>query len=242
MIGCCSVILTALTLHHFNIVSFCQSQLLLVRHHNDWAKLSKYAASNSKLSQLPAGSNQVVFMGDSITEGMDFEIYFPNKQYINRGISGQTTQQMLIRFRYDVINLHPKVVILLGGVNDLAQLEDQDSVEFIVGNIKSMAELAQAHNIKVILTSILPVCGFYLTERHPSKILEINAIIADYALQAGIIFLDYFSALVGDDGFLKPEFTNDCLHITHAGYSIMAPLVENAIQNTLHSQQNIISL
>jgi acyl-CoA thioesterase-1 len=196
----------------------------------------KYNSSNAQLSQLPAGANQVVFMGDSITEEMDFSFYFSNKPYVNRGISGQITPKMLVRFCFDVINLQPSFVVILAGINDLVHLAVDEPVDVIVGNIKSMTELAVVHNIQVILASILPVCGDVAKERSPSKILEINALLSDYALQTGILYLDYFSAMFASDGSLKKELTNDCLHMNEAGYLIMAPLAEAAIQKALQSE------
>jgi len=175
-------------------------------------------------------------MGDSITDEMDFKIYFPKKSYVNRGIGGQTTPQMLVRFRSDVINLHPRAVIILAGTNDLYNRSGDEPVDDIVGNIKSMAELARFHDIQVILASILPVCGDVVERRLPSKILEINKLLSDYASENGIVYLDYFEALVGSDGLLKQELTTDCLHISQAGYMIMAPLAEAAIQKTLQQK------
>ena len=230
---CFAVIVIAYMIYYVSNYSSCPQNPDLQLKQKGWTRLLKYEDSNAQLSKLPVGSNQVIFMGDSITEGMNFNTYFPNKPYVNRGISAQTTPQMLVRFRSDVINLHPNVVIILAGINDLVGVKEDDSVESIAGHIKSMSELAQAHRIKVILASVLPVCGDIAKRRLPSKILEMNAILKSYAAENGILYLDYFSAFVGNDGLLKSEFTHDCLHMNQAGYNIMAPLAEAIIQKVL---------
>jgi len=180
-------------------------------------------------------------MGDSITDEMDLSLYFPRKLYVNRGTGGQITSQMLVRFRSDVINLHPRAVIILAGTNDLYNMTVDESVDVIIGNIKSMTELAHFNKIQVILASVLPVCGDVVKTRIPSMILEINRILFNYALQnGGVIYLDYFVALAGGDGLLKQELTTDCLHINEAGYRVMAPLAEAAIQKALQAQERLI--
>jgi len=199
----------------------------------DWANLGRYAASDAELSKLPAGSNQVVFMGDSITDGWNLNQWFPSKPYVNRGISGQTTPQMLVRFRPDVINLQPNATLILAGTNDIAGNTGYEAPETIQGNLASMAELARAHNSKVIIASLLPVCGAIVGGRPPAQILALNAWIKNYCSQTGATYLDYFSAMVGPDGLLKQELTGDCLHPNANGYNVMGPLAQAAIDQVL---------
>jgi len=199
----------------------------------DWANLGRYAASDAELSKLPAGSNQVVFMGDSITDNWNIGQWFPNKPYVNRGISGQTTPQMLVRFRPDLINLQPNVTLILAGTNDIAGNTGFEAPEIIQGNLASMAELARAHNSKVIIASLLPVCGAIVGGRPPAQILALNAWIKNYCSQTGATYLDYFSAMVGPDGLLKQELTGDCLHPNANGYNVMGPLAQAAIDKVL---------
>jgi len=201
----------------------------------DWANLARYAKSNEILSKLPAGSNQVIFMGDSITDGWKLDQYFPGKPYVNRGISGQTTPQMLVRFRPDLINLKPNVTVILAGTNDIAGNTGHQPASFIEGNIMTMAEVARAHGIKVIIASLLPVCGSITQGRPPKEILKLNFFIQNYCERTGAIFLDYFSAMTGANGLLRPELTNDCLHPNAAGYNVMAPLAQAAINKALQS-------
>ena len=201
----------------------------------DWANLGRYAASDSQLSKLPAGSNQVVFMGDSITDFWNLTQWFPDKPYVNRGISGQTTPQMLVRFRPDVINLQPNVTLILAGTNDIAGNTGYEAPEVIQGNIQSMAELARAHGTKVIIASLLPVCGAVVGSRPPEQILALNSFIQGYCKQSGAIYLDYFSAMVGPDGLLIQNLTNDCLHPNANGYNVMGPLAQAGINQALSS-------
>ena len=211
----------------------------------DWSALSRYADDNSKLT--PAGKNdqRVVFMGDSITDSWDSPNYggfFPGKLYVNRGISGQTTPQMLIRFRPDVIDLKPKVVVILAGTNDLAGNTGPMSLETIEGNLISMAELARQNGIKVVLASLLPVSDYeskdgksitQTVRRPPEKILALNKWIKDYADEHKLIYLDYFSAMVDDKGYFKDELSDDGLHPNAKGYQVMNPLAEAAIATSL---------
>jgi len=199
----------------------------------DWANLARYAASDAILSKLPAGTNQVIFMGDSITDGWNLAQYFPNKPYVNRGISGQTTPQMLVRFRPDLIELQPNATIFLAGTNDIAGNTGFEPFDVIIGNLMSMAELARSHNIKVIIASLLPVCGGVTGSRPPTIINKINLFIKEYCQQTGAIYLDYFSAMKGANGLLRQELTGDCLHPNAAGYQIMAPLAQAAIDKAL---------
>ena len=207
----------------------------------DWANLSRYRNDNSQLSIPDAGQDRVIFMGDSITDfwGRERGAFFPGKPYINRGISGQTTPQMLIRFRPDVIALQPKVVVILAGTNDIAGNTGPETVEEIEGNLQSMAQLAIANNIKVVLSAVMPVCDYIKPQtgrRPPEKIVTLNAWIKEYCTQNHLIYLDYYSAMVDDRNMLKKDLTFDGLHPNAAGYAVMSPLAAQAIEAALNNQ------
>jgi lysophospholipase L1-like esterase len=209
----------------------------------DWPALARYDEDNRKVG-AEKDEHRVVFLGDSITDGWDSPNmggFFPGKPYVNRGISGQTTPQMLIRFRADVIDLKPKVVVILAGTNDLAGNTGPTTLTAIEGNLTSMAELARVNGIKVVLASLLPVSDYELRDgkpivqtvrRPPEQIKALNSWMKDYASRNHLIYLDYFSAMVDDKGFLKDELSNDGLHPNAAGYAVMNPLAETAIQNS----------
>ena len=204
----------------------------------DWPNLARYRAANAALAAPAAGEDRVVFMGDSITDawGRRYGKFFPGKPYVNRGISGQTTPQMLIRFRPDVIALKPKAVVILAGTNDIAGNTGPMTLEEIEGNLISMAELAGANGIKVVLSSVMPVCDYIRpqTERRPpAKILALNQWIKDYAARNRLVYLDYYSVMVDDSGMLKKEITNDGLHPNDAGYELIEPLAAKAISQAL---------
>lgn len=209
----------------------------------DWANLGRYRAENAKLAAPAEGENRVVFMGDSITDmwGRSVGKFFPGKPYVNRGIGGQTTPQMLIRFRYDVLELNPRAVVILAGTNDLAGNTGPEPIDEIEGNLASMAELAQAHGIRVILASVTPVCDIgkqtQTDKRPPAKIVELNHWIREYCARNGDLYLDYYSAMVNDKQMLKPELTGDGLHPNATGFSVMAPLAEEAIALALGELQ-----
>jgi lysophospholipase L1-like esterase len=212
----------------------------------DWAGLRRYSDANAQLPPPAAGEARVVFMGDSITDGWGHapEAFFPGKPYFNRGISGQTTQQMLLRFRPDVIALHPKVVVIQGGSNDIAGKTGPTTLENIEGNFMSMAELARANGIRVVLASHLPVTDAIMPQtarRPPEKIVALNAWIKDYAKTQGIAYLDYYSALLDDRQLLRRDLTSDGLHPNSAGYAIMAPLAEAAIAAALAADCSNVS-
>lgn len=213
----------------------------------DWPNLARYREANSNVKPPAKNESRVVFMGDSITDMWvlpQFGGFFPSKPYIDRGISGQTTPQMLIRFRPDVIALQPKVVVILAGTNDIAGNTGPMSLEDIEANLASMSELARAHKIKVVLASVLPVYDgghnregkeIVMTDRRPpEKILALNAWIKKYSAENKIVYLDYFSAMVDDKGFLKRDLSEDGLHPNKKGYDVMAPLAESAINAALH--------
>lgn len=206
---------------------------------NDFAELHRYRDANAKLPRPAAGENRVVFLGDSITDGWQLAESFPGKPYVNRGITGQTTPQMLIRFRPDVIALQPKVVVILAGTNDLAGNTGPMSLEEIEANYASMAELARAHGIRVIFSSVLPLHNYteqslpYFLTHDPAQIVELNRRLKGYCAANGDLYLDYFSAMVDEKGLLKKELADDGLHPNTAGYKIMAGLAEGAIEKVL---------
>jgi lysophospholipase L1-like esterase len=206
---------------------------------DDYGQLARYREADAALAAPAAGENRVAFFGDSITDIWKIEDYFPGKPYINRGIGGQTTPQMLVRFRQDVINLQPKVVIILAGTNDIAGNTGPMRNEDIEANLASMAELARAHDIHVVLCSIMPVHNYtdrakdFFAQRPQSRILALNEWIKDYSAKNNLVYVDYFSALVDDKGMMKKELADDGLHPNAAGYKIAAPLAEAGIEKAL---------
>jgi acyl-CoA thioesterase I len=217
----------------------------------DWNQLGRYHAANQQLKQQPPDPKRVVFMGDSITDFWKLEEYFPGKPYVDRGIGGQTTPQMLVRMYPDVIDLKPAVMVVLAGTNDIANNTGPETPEMVQQNIMAMAELAQAHGIKVVLCSVLPVSDYpfqrsqaapapggpparKMTGTHPAPdILGLNDWLKGYAARTKAVYADYYSALVDPKGWLKDETSADGLHPNAAGYKIMAPIVEAAIQKAL---------
>lgn len=201
----------------------------------DWADLNKYEKENTTLKQLEAGQKRIVFMGDSITEFWSFLEFFAGKPYLNRGISGQTSPQMLIRFRSDVIGLKPAVVVLLAGINDIAGNTGPSTPEMIMNNIFSMVELAKANNINVILCSVLPAYDFPWREglAPAEKVVTLNKMIKKYANVNNILYLDYYSAMVNDQKGLNVAYSGDGVHPNKTGYEVMTPLVEKAIAKVL---------
>jgi lysophospholipase L1-like esterase len=206
---------------------------------SDFGQLARYREANAKLGLLSANEDRVVFMGDSITDIWKLEKCFPGKPYLNRGIGGQTTPQMLIRFRPDVIALEPRVVVILAGTNDIAGNTGPMSLAEIEGNYTTMAELARAHNIRVVFSSVTPVNGYteraklFFPVRSPEQILELNRWMKDYCVRNDCVYLDYFSAMVDDKGLLKSDLAEDGLHPNDRGYAIMAPLAQKAIDQAL---------
>jgi lysophospholipase L1-like esterase len=209
---------------------------------NDFGELGRYREANAQLKPPSTGENRVVFYGDSITDGWPIAEYFPGKPYINRGISGQTTSQMLVRFRQDVIALQPKAVVILAGTNDIAGNTGPISVQDIEGNYASIAELAHDAGIKVVYSSVLPVHNYtpeskdFFSQRPPEKIVELNHWLKAYCAAHDCIYLDYFSAMVDGTGLLRKELAVDGLHPNKAGYQLMAPMAEAAIAKALGSQ------
>jgi len=210
---------------------------------NDFANFARYREANSKLAPPAKGEERVVFMGDSITDGWKLDQYFPGAPYVNRGIGGQTTSQMLLRFRSDVIDLKPKVVVMLAGTNDIAGNTGPITLEEIENNYRSMVELAHQHGINVVFASIMPISDYnknaqgnpivQSTRRRPEQIAALNEWIKKYSTERKLVYLDYFSPMADDKGFLKAELANDGLHPNAKGYELIKPLAEAAIKTAL---------
>ena len=200
----------------------------------DWPNLAYYRDQNKILNNSEKNKNQVVFMGDSITEGWSnfYPEFFKRNNFINRGISGQTTPQMLIRFKPDVVDLSPRAVIILGGTNDIAGNTGPSTTKMITDNIFSMAEIGAKNNIPVFLSSVLPVYKYIwnLSIENPSKkILKLNEKINGYAKSNDLVYIDYYSSMVDERGGLKKEFSGDGVHPNKDGYDIMSNIVSSAI-------------
>ncbi|MEO6982555.1 MAG: SGNH/GDSL hydrolase family protein [Edaphobacter sp.] len=206
---------------------------------NDWPQLGRYRADNAALPPVAAGEQRVVFYGDSITDGwgrgQGGGEFFPGKPYVNRGISGQTTPQMVVRFRQDVINLHPAAVVILAGTNDIAGNTGPMTPEMTEDNFRSMADLAKANGIRVVFASILPTRDFpWHKGMEPApKVRVLNDWLKSYCAEHSFTYLDYYSAMTAEDGGMKPGISKDGVHPNDAGYAIMAPLAQAAIDKTL---------
>jgi len=209
----------------------------LVTQLEDWPQLTTFYAANEELKKQPFDPKRVVFMGDSITIGWRLDQSFPGKPYVNRGISGQTTPQMLIRMFPDVIDLKPAAVIIFAGTNDIARNTGPETPAMIEENLQAMTELAQSHGIKVILCTITPIADYgpnKMSEgRPPADILKVNAWLKDYAAKAHAVYCDYFSAVMDEKGALKPGISRDGLHPNADGYKLMVPVAEAAIAKAL---------
>ena len=203
----------------------------------DWAQLGYYQEANAILPPPAKNENRVLFFGDSITEFWDLASYFPDKPYINRGISGQTTPQMLIRFRPDAIALKPKVVLILAGINDIAGNTGLMTLAMIEDNYASMAELAQVNQIQVIFASVIPINNYSSVQRlethSPAKIRALNDWLQRYCLEHNHIYLDYYNQMLDPRGMLKADLADDGLHPNAKGYKVMAQLAETAIEQAL---------
>ena len=204
----------------------------------DWPNLKKYAKENKELGLHSAGEKRIVFMGNSITEswGKIENNFFIDNGYIDRGISGQTSSQMLLRFRQDVINLKPAVVVILAGTNDIAENTGPISIKDILGNIISMTQLAEANNIKVILCSVLPAYDFpwHHGLKPAEKIIKLNSMIKSYCDENNIPYVDYYSKMADEEKGLDKKYTKDGVHPTLAGYKIMDTLIEKEIKSILN--------
>src|SRR6476646_1652203 len=204
----------------------------------DWNQLGRYYADNQRLKQLPPEPGRVVFLGDSITDAWKLGQYFPGKPYVNRGISGQTTPQMLVRMFPDVIALKPAALLVYAGTNDIAGNTGPSTLTMVEDNLQAITELAQAHGIKVILCSVTPVSDYtarkQTLQRPPADILKLNAWMREYAASANAVFADYFAALVDETGMLKQGFSGDGLHPNDKGYALLVPFAEAAIAKALH--------
>ncbi|MBN1833777.1 MAG: SGNH/GDSL hydrolase family protein [Deltaproteobacteria bacterium] len=223
----------------------------LVNQLQDWNQLSRYQDENRELKKKPYDPKRVVFMGDSITDFWKLAEYFPEKPYINRGISGQTTPQMLVRMYPDVIQHKPVALVVLAGINDISQNTGPATAEMVEENIMAMTDLAQHNGIKVILCSILPVNDYAFLKQQasgkvnpymkvpvtaihpPEDILKLNAWMKQYAEKVNAIYVDYFSAMVDEKGFLKDNLSGDGIHPNAEGYKIMTKIIEKAIEKVL---------
>ncbi|MGH9512980.1 MAG: GDSL-type esterase/lipase family protein [Terriglobales bacterium] len=209
---------------------------------DDFGQLSRYRAANESLPAPAANESRVIFFGDSITDIWKLPDYFPGKPYINRGIGGQTTPQMLVRYRQDVIYLHPKVVVILAGTNDIAGNTGPMLLPDVEANYATFAELARVHGIRVVFSSLLPVNNYspraqdFFAQRPTDKILELNRWLKAYCAANGEVYLDYFAAMVDDKGLLKKDLSEDGLHPNAAGFKVMGPLAQAAIEKSLATQ------
>jgi lysophospholipase L1-like esterase len=204
----------------------------------DFGERYLYAPANAALPPPAPGERRVVFIGDSITDMWDLAAAFPGKPYVNRGIGSQVTAQMLVRFEQDVVALQPSAVVILGGVNDVTGFLQLETADGIVSNIEAMADIADRHDIEVVLCSILPVtntptAGHIEAERKPELLREINARLRALAAERGHAYADYASVLTGADGRLRADLTTDGVHPLAAGYALMAPVAEAAIVESL---------
>lgn len=211
---------------------------------DDFGQLARYRQENAAVGLPGPKENRVVFLGDSITDYWKLANYFPGKPYLNRGIDGQTTPEMLVRFRQDVIDLHPKVLVVLAGTNDVAGVTGPARNEDIEDNYASMAELARAHNIRLVFASLLPVYNYTQDSKESfalrprERILALNRWLKDYCARNGLVYLDYFSAVVDQQGMLRRDISDDGLHPNVAGYKIMTPLAEKAIAQALNGTRD----
>lgn len=204
----------------------------------DWPALNRYRAENATLAAPAPGETRVVFLGDSITDawGRHHGKFFPGKPYINRGISGQTTPQMLVRFQQDVVALKPAVVVILAGTNDVAENTGPEPLSAVIDNLRSMVEIARVNRIRVVISSVLPATRFNWHQgiEPAEKIKELNHMIESFVAAEHLVYLNYYPALVNDVGGMKKELSNDgYVHPNDAGYAVMEPLAERAITEAM---------
>jgi lysophospholipase L1-like esterase len=200
---------------------------------DDWPNLGRYRAENEALPPPAAGEKRVVFFGDSITDGWGRSVgeFFPGKPYVNRGISGQTTPQMLLRFQQDVVHLHPAAVVILAGTNDIAGNTGPTTNQMVEDNFASMADIAKQSGIKLVLASILPAYSYpWKPSIQPvERIRELNAWLKEFCAKHKCVYLDYYSSMADEKGAMLPGLASDGVHPTAQGYAVMAPLAEKAI-------------
>lgn len=234
-----SLLLPAQTPDNNDKVQTLEREVEAARHRlMDWAGLTRYGSEDTEIPPPKPDENRVVFLGDDITERWQGP-FFPGKPYINRGIDRQTTPQMLVRFQQDVVNLHPKAVVIQGGSNDLAGFTGPATEVTIGENLISMVQISKANGIRIVLASATPVCDCYTnqTARRPQgKIIGLNGSIKHLAAASGVVYLDYYSALVNGRDF-KKELTSDGLHPNEAGYRVMGSLAEDAIRKALAQEE-----
>src|SRR5580658_1824472 len=203
----------------------------------DWNQLGRYHQDNERLRAAPADPRRVVFLGDSITDGWKLAQSFPDRPYVNRGIGGQTTPQMLVRMYPDVIDLKPAALVILAGTNDISRNTGPVTITMIEENFQAMTELAQAHGIKVILCSVMPVSDYtknkQTVSRPPADILKLNGWLREYTAKAHAVFADYYAATVDDKGMLREGYSDDGLHPNSKGYELLAPVAQAAIDKAL---------
>ncbi len=203
----------------------------------DFANFNKYRTANEELAPPLPGENRVVFMGNSITEGWKIsdESFFSDNPYIDRGISGQTTPQMLLRFRSDVINLKPEIVVILAGINDIAENTGPITLEDILENIISMSQLAESNGIKVILCSVLPAneISWNPVIKPAEKVIRLNGMIKSYCLEKNILYVDYYTSMVDERNGLYKKYSEDGVHPNLAGYKVMEPVILEAISKLI---------
>ncbi|MBT9329720.1 SGNH/GDSL hydrolase family protein [Acidipila sp. 4G-K13] len=203
----------------------------------DWAQLGRYQTENATLPPVQPNEQRVVFYGDSITDGWGRRtgVFFPGKPYINRGISGQTTPQMLVRFQQDVVHLNPAAVVILAGTNDIAGNTGPSTPQMIEDNFASMAAIAKQNHIRVVIASILPAIAYpWKPGIQPAEeIRQLNSWLKDFCDREGLTYLDYYSAMTDKDGGMRPGLSVDGVHPTAEGYAIMSPLAEAAVSQAL---------
>jgi len=237
-----TIIAVALIVTGLLALVYAQTPAPASRSIGDVAALARYAAENARIQPPKPGEERVVFIGDSITDfwGRRYGKFFPEKPYINRGISAQITPQMLLRFRQDVIALQPVVVVILAGTNDIGGSLGPVPPEATRNNLMSMADLARANRIRVVLCSLLPVndyLEFHTGKRRLDKLRELNAWMKDYSAKNKIVFLDYWPAMLDEKGVLRKEFTWDGLHPSDAGYEVMGHLAQKAIAEAMKHKE-----
>lgn len=204
---------------------------------SDWPQLDRYRDANASLPPVATGEKRIVFYGDSITDAWARkpEEFFPGKHYIGRGISGQTTPQMLVRFQQDIVHLNPAVVVILAGTNDIAGNTGPSTLQMIEDNFESMASIAKANNIKLVISSILPADHYNWRPqvRPAQQIREMNTRLKALCQQEGLVYLDYYTSMANAGGGLDPELAKDGVHPTDKGYAMMSPLAEKVIAEAL---------